>query len=70
MYANVQFLTAEVFSSFCKINVLFSIGAYVGLLTAINLGEANNESSEVCGHLMPVTFKVNPSTRLDNATNF
>jgi len=31
---------------------------------------ANNELSEACGHLMPVTFKLNPSTRLDNATNF
>jgi len=31
---------------------------------------ANDESSEACGHLMPVTIKLNPSTRLDNATNF
>jgi len=31
---------------------------------------ANNESSEVCGYLLPVTYLINPSTRLDNATNF
>jgi len=28
--------------------------------------EANNESSEVVGILLPVTFYSNPSTRLDN----
>jgi len=32
--------------------------------------DANNESSEVVDILLPVTFYFNPSTRLDNATNF
>jgi len=32
---------------------------------------ANNESSEVCGHLLPVTYLIEPFVyRLDNATNF
>jgi len=30
---------------------------------------ANNESSEVIDILLPVTFYVNPSTRLDNVKN-
>jgi len=33
-------------------------------------GGKKKESSEACGHLIPVTFKLNPSTRLDNSTNF
>jgi len=32
--------------------------------------QANNESSEVIDILLPVTFYFNPSTRLDNATNY
>jgi len=32
--------------------------------------QANNESSEVVDILLPVTFYFNPSTRLDNVTNF
>jgi len=31
--------------------------------------EANNESSEVIGILLRVTFYFNPSTRLDNVKN-
>jgi len=50
------------------INIILFIN-YFDIIAEMDVRSANNESSEVVDILLPVTFYLNPSTRLDNVKN-